>query len=150
MSEKKLRRYEITYLVQPEATDEERAKVEDRVAGVFSKMGAHVLRREDWGKRKLAYEIRKYNKAYYTYLIFAGTADVPAELERNLRLLNWQRIERDRIRYRLAQRQRAGLVEQRAIHSRQPLERGAVLDHDPRVTLSSSSVSLGVVTMPPG
>ncbi len=88
MSEKKLRRYEITYLVQPEATDEERAKVEDRVAGVFSKMGAHVLRREDWGKRKLAYEIRKYNKAYYTYLIFAGTADVPAELERNLRLLD--------------------------------------------------------------
>ena len=88
MSEKKLRRYEITYLVQPEATDEERAKVEDRVAGVFSKMGAHVLRREDWGKCKLAYEIRKYNKAYYTYLIFAGTADVPAELERNLRLLD--------------------------------------------------------------
>lgn len=84
----KLRRYELVYIVQPEATDEERTKVEERVAGVCDKMGAHVLKKEDWGKRKLAYEIKKYNKGYYAYIVFAAPAAVPAEIERNLRLLD--------------------------------------------------------------
>jgi small subunit ribosomal protein S6 len=84
----KLRRYELVYIVQPEATDEERAKVEERVSSICERMHAHVLKKEDWGKRKLAYEIKKSNKGYYSYLVFAAPATVPAEIERNLRLLD--------------------------------------------------------------
>lgn len=84
----KLRRYELVYIVQPEATDEERAKVEERVVNICEKMHAHVLKKEDWGKRKLAYEIKKSNKGYYSYFVFAAPSTVPAEIERNLRLLD--------------------------------------------------------------
>lgn len=84
----KLRRYELVYIVQPEATDEERAKVEERVVHICEKMHAHVLKKEDWGKRKLAYEIKKCNKGYYSYFVFAAPSTVPAEIERNLRLLD--------------------------------------------------------------
>jgi small subunit ribosomal protein S6 len=84
----KLRRYELVYIVQPEATAEERAKGEERVSSFCERMHAHVLKKEDWGKRKLAYEIKKSNKGYYSYLVFAAPATVPAEIERNLRLLD--------------------------------------------------------------
>lgn len=84
MSEK-LRRYELVYIVQPEATDEERSKIEERVVHICEKMHAHVLKKEDWGKRKLAYEIKKCSKGYYVYFVLAAKSAVPAEIERQLR-----------------------------------------------------------------
>lgn len=85
MSEK-LRRYELVYILQPEATEEERAKIDERVLNALEKGGAHVLKREEWGKRKLAYEVKKHNKGYYIYIVYAAQAAVPAEVERQLRL----------------------------------------------------------------
>lgn len=89
MIRQKLRKYELIYLVQPEATDEERAKIAERVEQTFEKFeNARVLRKEDWGKRKLAYEIRKFNKAFYNYQLFVGPPGLSAELERVLRMLD--------------------------------------------------------------
>lgn len=97
MAVQKLRKYEMIYLVQPEATEEDRQKVADRLEQVFEQYGAHVLQREEWGKRKLAYEIRKQNKAYYMYLVFITTPDTITEAERVLRMLDncvrWQTIK---------------------------------------------------------
>lgn len=97
MAAEKLRKYELIYLVQPDATDDIRQKVADRVDSVFEEYGSTVLQREDWGKRKLAYEIRKQNKAYYTYLVFIAKPGTTAEIERVLRMLDdcvrWQTIK---------------------------------------------------------
>ncbi|MCB9528482.1 MAG: 30S ribosomal protein S6 [Myxococcales bacterium] len=97
MATEKLRKYELIYLVQPDASDEERQKVADRLEVVFQEYGSTVLQREDWGKRKLAYEIRKQNKAYYTYIVFIAKPGTTAELERVLRMLDdcvrWQTIK---------------------------------------------------------
>ena len=83
MIRQKLRKYELIYLVQPEATDEEREKIAERVDLAFEKFeNARVLRKEDWGKRKLAYEIRKFNKAFYQYQVFVGPPGLTAEIER--------------------------------------------------------------------
>ena len=54
MANAKLRKYELIYLVHPEATDEERARVAGRVNQVLEEYGAHLVSNEDWGKRKLA------------------------------------------------------------------------------------------------
>lgn len=88
MAIKKFRKYEIIYLVQPEATEEERQKVHDRVNGVIEEGEAWLLEREDWGKRKLAYEIRKHNKAYYYYMTLIASPGVTTEIERILRMLD--------------------------------------------------------------
>lgn len=88
MAQKKYRKYEVIYLVQPEATDEERQKISDRVDLVIEEGDCWLAEREDWGKRKLAYEINKQNKAYYTYLTLLSAPGVTAELERVLRLLD--------------------------------------------------------------
>lgn len=85
---KKYRKYELIYLIQPEATEEERQKVHDRVNLVIEEGDAWLLTREDWGKRKLAYEIRKQNKAYYTYVTLLAAPGVTTEIERILRMLD--------------------------------------------------------------
>ena len=97
MANNKLRKYELIYLVQPEATDEDRQKVSDRVDNVLEEYGATLVQREDWGKRKLAYEIQKHNKAYYVYVVFISAPGATHEIERVLRMLDncirWQTIK---------------------------------------------------------
>jgi len=86
MAMKKYRKYELIYLIQSEATDEERQKIHDRVEHVIEEGEAWLISREDWGKRKLAYEINKQNKAYYSYLTFVAAPGLTAEIERVLRM----------------------------------------------------------------
>lgn len=89
MAKLKLRKYELIYLVQPEATEEDRRKISDRVEQTIEKYGnSRLVKSEDWGKRKLAYEIRKFNKAYYFYNILVGPPGLTQELERVLRMLD--------------------------------------------------------------
>lgn len=97
MANEKLRKYELIYLVQPEASDDDRQKVQGRVDAVLEEYGATPISREDWGKRKLAYEIQKQNKAFYTYMVFIARPGTTAEIERVLRMLDhcirWQTIK---------------------------------------------------------
>ena len=89
MAKLKLRKYELIYLVQPEATDEDRQKINDRVDLTIEKYGtSKLIKREEWGKRKLSYEIRKFNKAYYYYHIVVGPPGLTQEIERVLRMLD--------------------------------------------------------------
>ena len=84
----KLRRYEFVYLVQPEAEEEARARVATRIDEILENAGARQLKREEWGKRKLAYEIQKFNKAYYFNLEFISRPGTTHEMERVLGLLD--------------------------------------------------------------
>ncbi len=85
MATDKLRRYELIYLVQPEAEDEARETASGSMLKILEESGATILKNEDWGKRKLAYEIDKVNKAYYNYLEFIAKPGVTHEMERVLR-----------------------------------------------------------------
>src|SRR6185436_14619107 len=56
--------------------------------GVIDQMGGKVLKLDNWGKRKLAYEVRKQLKGIYLYWRYLATSGVVEELERNLRMLD--------------------------------------------------------------
>lgn len=88
MANAKLRRYELIYLVQPEAEEEQRTRVQETALKVLNDENALIIQNEDWGKRKLAYEIEKFNKAYYYYLEFVTKPGLTHEIERRLRLLD--------------------------------------------------------------
>jgi small subunit ribosomal protein S6 len=88
MAVRKLRKYELIYVVQPEATDEDRSKITDRVREIIDRLEGKVVLEEDWGKRKLAYEIRKFNKGFYHYFVFGAYPGTTQEIERNLRMLD--------------------------------------------------------------
>ncbi|MGC6416192.1 MAG: 30S ribosomal protein S6 [Bradymonadia bacterium] len=86
MANAKLRRYELVFLIQPEAEEDTRNHIVNRVLGILKDGGAHLLQNEEWGKRKLAYEIAKFNKAFYFYMEFVAAPGLSHEIERVFRL----------------------------------------------------------------
>ncbi len=81
------RSYETIYILRPNIEPEDAEKVAARVTDVFEKMGGKLTKVDLWGKRKLAYPIRKYTRGIFIFLGYSAHGDLIAELERNLRLL---------------------------------------------------------------
>jgi small subunit ribosomal protein S6 len=81
-----LREYETTFIVQPEISDEGCQDLLARIDGILEREGATKLLHEDQGKRKLAYEIRKFQKGRYITTYFLDEGKAVAPLERTLRL----------------------------------------------------------------
>jgi small subunit ribosomal protein S6 len=96
-----MRMYETIIIVQPDLGEDETKTLTAKVEEVISGMKGDFKRLEDWGARKLAYPINKFNRGRYYYLRFDGDAPLIAELERRLRLddkvLRYQsvKIEKD-------------------------------------------------------
>lgn len=81
-----MRMYETIFIVQPDLGEEEMKAISTKVQDVIASMKGDFKRLEDWGPRKLAYPIAKFNRGRYYYLRFDGDAALIAELERRLRL----------------------------------------------------------------
>ena len=81
-----MREYETTFIVQPEISDEGGAAILERLDGVLAAGGATRLMCEDLGKRKLAYEIRKFHKGHYYMLFYLDEGKIVPDLERALRM----------------------------------------------------------------
>jgi small subunit ribosomal protein S6 len=81
-----VREYETTFIVQPEISEEACNEFFARIDALLEREGAERLLHEDWGKRKLAYEIQRFQKGRYvtTFYLDEGTAVEP--FERLLRL----------------------------------------------------------------
>ena len=67
-----VREYEFIYIIQPDATPEREKEIQARVEKEIVAGGGQILLWDDWGKRKLAYEIRKFNKGHYMLVSFLG------------------------------------------------------------------------------
>jgi len=81
-----LREYETTFIVQPEISDEGCQELLTRLDGILEREGAIRLLHDDQGKRKLAYEIRKFQKGRYVTTFYLDQGAAVAPLERTLRL----------------------------------------------------------------
>lgn len=78
--------YETIFITKPSLSDDELSGVVGKVRGVIEKHGGEILKTENWGKKKLAYEVRKEKKGAYVFLRFQGPWWVVAELERQYRV----------------------------------------------------------------
>ncbi len=83
-----LREYETIYILHPNTINDSVADVNGRVKTIIEERGGQILNVDNWGKRKLAYEIRKERKGIYLFWNYLGTPDIVAEFERNMRLLD--------------------------------------------------------------
>jgi small subunit ribosomal protein S6 len=81
-----VREYETTFIVQPEISDEGLQAICERLDGIVDKHGAIRLFYDDMGRRRLAYEIRNFQKGQYLTLFYLGDGKVVPEIERALRL----------------------------------------------------------------
>lgn len=82
------REYETIFILRPETNQEGITQVNTRVRGVIDGQGGRALKLDNWGKRKLAYEIKKQLKGIYMYWRYLGSTGLVEELERNLRMLD--------------------------------------------------------------
>ena len=81
-----LREYETTFILQPEITDEGVKSVRERVDSILERNGAIRLLYDDDGKRRLAYEIKHFQKGHYLTVHFFDSGKAVPEVERTLRL----------------------------------------------------------------
>ena len=81
-----MREFELIYVIQPDATPAREQEIHARTDALIEGAGSRVLLRDDWGKRKLAYEIKSFQKGHYFQLNFLGNGSEVSELERSLRL----------------------------------------------------------------
>jgi len=80
------REYEAIYVLRPDIDPEAANRVSNRVSEVLAREGAKLAKVESWGRRKLAYPVRKFRRGIYVFLRFYGENNLVAELERNLRM----------------------------------------------------------------
>ena len=82
------REYETIYILRPDVDNETAEKVVERAKDVIARLDGTLTKLDNWGKRKLAYPIRKNSRGIFVYLKYVGFSDLVAELERNLRLVD--------------------------------------------------------------
>jgi small subunit ribosomal protein S6 len=82
------REYETIFILRGDTANDGVATVNTRLRGILEQMGGKVLKLDNWGKRKLAYEVRKQLKGIYLYWRYLATSGTVEELERNLRMLD--------------------------------------------------------------
>jgi small subunit ribosomal protein S6 len=81
-----MRRYETIIIIDPDLSAEEREPVLARVKDVIAQQDGYLAFIDDWGTRKLAYEIKKKARGYYVRFDFCGTGAVVDEIERFFRI----------------------------------------------------------------
>lgn len=82
------REYETIFILRPDANEDDRKRVFDRIEKVMTSHDGHVLQHDQWGERKLSYRMKKHARGVYHYYRYLGLNDLVAELERNFRLLD--------------------------------------------------------------
>jgi len=81
-----MRRYETIVIAHPSLSPEERQPFFDKLTNLISGSQGLLIKVDDWGQKRLAYEIKKQTRGYYLLLEYCGDGTLVRELERNVRL----------------------------------------------------------------
>ena len=82
-----MNKYELALVLNARLDDEERAAALEKVQGYITRYNGVVTNVDDWGKKRLAYEIQKSREAYYYFIQFEGDSECPNEVEANVRIM---------------------------------------------------------------
>jgi small subunit ribosomal protein S6 len=82
------RQYELVYIVKPDASDQEVTDLHTQIEQIVQRFNATLDKTENWGRRKLAYEIGHHREGTYVVETITGTGDVMKEIDRRLRVID--------------------------------------------------------------
>ncbi len=82
------RQYELMYIVSPEATEQELADLHGQVEGIVGRFEGRIDKSEAWGKRRLAYPIKRHREGHYVLDFLTGPGDMVKELDRRLKVID--------------------------------------------------------------
>ncbi|MBC7362262.1 MAG: 30S ribosomal protein S6 [Candidatus Aminicenantes bacterium] len=94
-----MNQYETGFIIAPNLSEEETSTLINQMAEVVSAKKGKMIKQDLWGKRKLAYPIKRFNEGFYVFFTYEGTPAVPAELERKFKqtdsILRFMTIKKD-------------------------------------------------------
>ena len=81
-------KYELALFVNAKLEDEERLATVEKAKEYITRFGGVITNVDDWGKKRLAYEIQKMKEGFYYFIQFDADAACPAELEKRVRIMD--------------------------------------------------------------
>ena len=81
-------KYELALVVNAKIEDEAREAVVEKAKSYVARYGGTVTEVEEWGKKKLAYDVQKMSEAFYYFIQFDAASDAPAKLEQDVRIMD--------------------------------------------------------------
>ena len=83
-----MHKYELALVVNAKIEDDARTAVVEKAKEYITRAGGAITDIEDWGKKKLAYDIQKMGEGFYYFIHFDAETTAPAELERHVRIMD--------------------------------------------------------------
>lgn len=83
-----MNKYKLAVVVSAKIEDEERAAVVDKCKALIERFGGTITNVDDWGKKRLAYEIQKMKEGFYYFIQFEAESSAPAEIESRIRIMD--------------------------------------------------------------
>ena len=83
-----MNKYELALVVNAKLEEEERNAVVEKAKGYVTRYGGTISEVEEWGKKRLAYEIQHMREGFYYFVQFEADSTCPAEVERHMRIMD--------------------------------------------------------------
>ena len=80
------RKYELVYVVSPEASDDQVTDLHNQVDAIVQRIGGSIEKTENWGRRRLAYEIGRHKEGTYVLEVLHGSGELMKEIDRRLKV----------------------------------------------------------------
>ncbi len=82
------RKYELVYVVSPDATEEQVTDLQTQVESIVTRLQGTVEQVDNWGRRKLAYEIGRHKEGTYVLFVLLGSGELMKEIDRRLKVFD--------------------------------------------------------------
>ena len=83
-----VRQYDLVYILPPDTSEQQATEMHDQVAAIVSRMNGTIEKTENWGRRKLAYEIGPHKEGVYVLEVINGDGDLVKEIDRRLKVID--------------------------------------------------------------
>jgi small subunit ribosomal protein S6 len=80
------RKYELVYVVSPEASDDQVTDLHNQIEAIVQRIGGAIERTDNWGRRRLAYEIGRHKEGTYVLEVINGTGELMKEIDRRIKV----------------------------------------------------------------
>ena len=80
------RKYELVYIVSPEASDDQVTDLHNQIDAIVQRIGGAIERTDNWGRRRLAYEIGRHKEGTYVLEVINGTGELMKEIDRRIKV----------------------------------------------------------------
>ena len=82
------RQYELVYILPPDTTEAQVAELHEQVGQIVTRMNGTIEKNENWGRRRLAYEIARHKEGVYVLDVINGSGELMKELDRRLKVMD--------------------------------------------------------------